>query len=173
MKEFFKAKDKAETLERLTGMGTSDREPVFTADGDAVIYTSGSGPEGQDNLWKLNLDSRQKTQMTEGGANSPSISPDGRYLAFVSLEEDPLGDIRVWDLISNDVYRVTSGSSFDGFPAWSQDGRNLFFSRYGEDTNDDGRVTVEDNPSIFRAGFHAEPDSPPPDPETVNFFGDV
>ncbi|MBI5519873.1 MAG: CHAT domain-containing protein [Desulfovibrio sp.] len=60
---------------------------------------------------------------------SPALSPDGRKVAFVGLEDDVKGDIYLLDLTSTDAkpQKLTGRDTEDGGPAFSPDGRVLYF----------------------------------------------
>jgi len=73
---------------------------------------------------------------------------------FTSFRTDPNGDLA---LISakegkeeNPVYPLTSGPSIDGQGKWSGAGNKIAYRRIEIDTNGDGRVTVEDNSTVWQ-----------------------
>lgn len=85
-------------LQKLTNDAFDDRDPVFTPDGRAVVFSSdrgGVGQKGYYNLFRLHLDSGRITYLTQGEFNdqSPRWSPDGQFLAFVS---DRSGTTNIW-----------------------------------------------------------------------------
>lgn len=55
---------------------------------------------------------------------SPSFSPDGRRIAYVSFEKARAG-IYVQDLMTGQRQQVSSQSGINGAPAWSPDGKTL------------------------------------------------
>ena len=56
----------------------------------------------------------------------PSVSPDGRWLAFVS-DRSGNPDICVKALPRGPVYQITTHQAEDNQPVWSPDGKSLFF----------------------------------------------
>ncbi len=65
--------------------------PVFTPDGDSVVFTSGRG--GRMNLWELALAGGAAVQLTTGEGNDMGVdvAPDGRALVFnVDVTAQPL-----------------------------------------------------------------------------------
>ncbi len=55
---------------------------------------------------------------------SPSWSPDGKHIAFVSFEKERSG-IYISDVLTGRVKRVTQFPGINGAPAWSPDGKTL------------------------------------------------
>ena len=64
---------------------------------------------------------------------SPSLSPDGRLIAFSTARWTPPGDddadIAIYDIASRAVRQLTSGRAVDGVPKWSRDGTRIAFTR--------------------------------------------
>jgi tetratricopeptide (TPR) repeat protein len=60
---------------------------------------------------------------------SPALSPDGRRLAFVGLEDDVKGDIYLLDQTKPEAapVKLTGRDTEDGAPVFSPDGRTLYF----------------------------------------------
>ena len=102
---------------------------------------------GEVRLWDLD---------TGGDAAFPSISPDGRQCAFVSVRDDPGGDIFIAHLKTGIVFPLTRGPDRDLFPVWSRDGQYIYFSRFALDTDLDGSVTLKDNAVICRVKAHEQ-----------------
>ncbi|HEX4871447.1 MAG TPA: S9 family peptidase [Nevskiaceae bacterium] len=71
--------------------------------------------------------------------SAPALSPDGRTAAYSvqewSIEKNkPSASLWLTEVESGTTRRLTQGSSSDGQPAWSPDGRRLaFVSKRGED----------------------------------------
>jgi dipeptidyl aminopeptidase/acylaminoacyl peptidase len=57
---------------------------------------------------------------------SPRWSPDGKQIIFDRLNNEQT-DIFVYDLASNETRILTNSQSPDFLPAWSADGREIFF----------------------------------------------
>jgi len=70
------------TATQLTKGMAFDAQPRFSPDGKSVVYTSDA--DGGENLWVIDLATRDSRQITKGKANryqSPEWTPDGQYLA--------------------------------------------------------------------------------------------
>jgi hypothetical protein len=114
------------TRTRLTD-GERATDPDVRPGGDVVVYvarTDGGGME----LRRRRLDGgKAETILTRPGAQlySPRLSPDGTRIAF-ELHEGGHRDLAI--LKDGAVERVTDDDALDLDPAWSADGRWLFFS---------------------------------------------
>jgi len=65
-----------------------------------------------------------------GNEYSPSISPDGRQVAFSrSLSDETVSDIYVKQLGSEATLRITEHPALETSPAWSPDGTSIAFLR--------------------------------------------
>jgi Tol biopolymer transport system component len=66
------------------------RDPVFTSDGAWVVYSQQH--HGQWRLWRMRPDGSGKGAIGSPGTSEtydeirPAVSPDGRFLVYVSLE---------------------------------------------------------------------------------------
>lgn len=112
---------------------------------DVVYATAGQ-------VYSQQIDQGQPKQLTEttGRNNHPSISPDGRRIAFSSSRD---GDYEIYTMKrdGSDVRRLTRSRGLDIRPAWSADGQWIAFTtaRHGDyeiyamrsDGSDDRRIT--------------------------------
>ncbi len=80
---------------------------------------------------KWSVDSvEQVTQLPNGtwGDQSPGVSPDGKYVAFIRRRGPNRGDVYVKDLTDNTVRQLTTLQTWiDGF-AWASDSRSVLYS---------------------------------------------
>jgi Tol biopolymer transport system component len=84
----------------------------------------------------VNLATGLKRRIAGADAVDPRVSPDGKFVAFWALPVDTSGsqfagadrDIWIQPLAGGPGIQVTNGESSDWNPAWSADGRFLFFS---------------------------------------------
>jgi serine/threonine-protein kinase len=117
-------------------------EVLWSSDGKWLVYRTGTSP-GNRNIYarRLRPDTTTIAVAARPGADerAPALSPDGRWLAYVSNET---GADEVWVRPFPDVGRGSRQLSVDGGvePVWSESGNEIFFrGRQGLTT-----VAVED-----------------------------
>src|SRR2546426_1146244 len=78
---------------RVTNDPQSDGRPSFTPDGQALVFHS-ARTAGKQQIWAVNVDGSGVTQLTRDSVNSsPTISPDGQTIAYVSTRNK---DTDIW-----------------------------------------------------------------------------
>lgn len=92
------------------------------------------------------------TRLTDGNQDDqePSLSPDGRRLAF-SSNSNGFWDIYFLDLETLQITALTNTPEFDGHPTWSSDGQWLAYETYNQDHFEIRILAVEKpaEPPIF------------------------
>lgn len=134
----------------------SGGEPAFVAGGGVKIKHP-SLARGRDaiafenwlyelNLWSVSTQGgapRALTQTTDQWNFQPAVSPDGRFIAFVSTRS---GGEEIW-VTDSDGSSPRRRTSFGGArlesPAWSPDGRRIVFSARRPTRSDLWAVSVE------------------------------
>ena len=77
---------------RITNDPVTDGKPAFTSDGALVFHSSRTA--GKQQIWAVNADGTGLTQLTRDSVNfSPTVSPDGQTIAYVSTRNK---DNDVW-----------------------------------------------------------------------------
>ena len=111
--------------------GTAEDSPQFSTDGRWVIYHSEEN--STDSLYKVSIDGGSPSRLTTGPALGPSVSPDGKFLAFFSKNQQADGQ---WRITIIPFEGGTAAKTFDVSPTvcpecfgvrWSPDGRNLTY----------------------------------------------
>jgi CHAT domain-containing protein/Tol biopolymer transport system component/Tfp pilus assembly protein PilF len=138
---------------RLTEVDLPEEDPEWSPDEKVLYFTSIDSRSRERGIFKIDLQTKSKSLVIENAVN-PAISPDGNHMAFVSSDGDR--DLWVQNLNTGARVQMTTGSSIEVTPSWSKDGGYIYFTRYREDTNFDGELTIDDNPSIWRVEWVAE-----------------
>ena len=138
-----------------------DEAPAFSPSGKSIAFTSER--DGERNIWLYNVGKKKSHQLTFRGGISPTWSPDGKQIAFVSFRNGKSsgGDIFVINVpsakkhktitqITQKVFPLTHGTSLDAQPYWSPIEDEIIFTRYFRDTNGDGKVSPDDQSSLWK-----------------------
>jgi Tol biopolymer transport system component len=72
-------------LKQLTQGGTDDFSPVCSPDGQFVLFTSERS--GKSAIWKVGIGGGQAVQLTQRASQLPTISPDGKLIAYFQTDE--------------------------------------------------------------------------------------
>lgn len=137
---------------------------AWTPDGRIVFDTTGNS-----NLWVMKADGSDRRQITTGSDNifNPSVSPDGRYVAFISFRD---GLPHVWrvDLDGGNLRQLTFGDSEDTRPRITPDGHWVIFNSFrntGKMTP--WKVSTDGGPPIQLSDKQMQCDKASPDGKLV------
>ncbi|MED5372336.1 MAG: hypothetical protein VX899_15050 [Myxococcota bacterium] len=123
---YFHALD-TESTTRLTD-GQRARDPAFSPDGSQLLLVKNQAQNN--NLGRMHID-QSVTQLTDYSDHTqlgtPRWSPDGRFIAL-SVWQDGQRDLWIFDALGQPYRRVTADIHTDRDPAWSADGRTLYFA---------------------------------------------
>jgi Tol biopolymer transport system component len=127
--------------------------PTASPDGKEVAFLSDSG--GHANLWVVNTENGGLRQITQERDPSvalgvPQWSPDGRRIVFVSSRGNPGLKFGLW-LVDSDGSNLRSVANPGLGPAWSQDGRWIYYSTWSGVTATDvvlKKVPVDGGPPV-------------------------
>jgi hypothetical protein len=119
--------------ERLT-FGRRAREPDVSADGRRIVYVTDRSatstlriadlaPSG-----KLHGERRLAPSAYFEQAFTPRFSPDGTKVAYGVWTDGGYRDIRIVDVATSEVVELWHDRALDQQPAWSPDGKLLYFS---------------------------------------------
>lgn len=90
----------------------------WSPDGELLAFYA--GPNGDRNIYIIDVDGKNLTQLTNGGDNlGPSFSPDGEWIAFTSFR-DGNNEIYVMRTDGSEQTRMTGDSRPDWQPRWGR-----------------------------------------------------
>ena len=96
----------------------------WSRDGKTILYQHGAQGTGTD-IWALPLEGDRKPREVVARGSAGRLSPDGRWLAYQSIES---GSLEVYVIpISGGQGKWQVSSSGGMFPRWSKDGKELLF----------------------------------------------
>lgn len=102
---------------QLTDVDSLNTEPSYSPDGLKIIFVSNR--TGSKEIYLMNADGSQQTQLTTAGVNyNPCFSPDGKKIAFVS-ERDGNPEIYIMNADGANQQRLTNNTINDYWPVFS------------------------------------------------------
>lgn len=118
------------------GLDKGPDAPLWTQDGSKLVFV-GAGSNGKSDVWVVKADGSALTNLSQHVSKRnkahPSISPDGRYVAFVA---DMRGHLAIFktDLQTLDSINLTADkpAAYET-PRWSADGKYLLFASSRDD----------------------------------------
>lgn len=143
---------------RLTKHQGLDNFAKYSPNGKYLAYVSDKS--GAENIWVMHLKKKRSRQITMQGGTHPAWSGDGQWLAFTSFRKtnhpgshlyltrfQPIDTPRP---PTEQLFQITTGEVWDGFPCWFPRGSQLVFSRTGLDANGDGLLTPADPVALWK-----------------------
>jgi len=116
--------------ERLTTSDGLQTPGSFSRDGKSFVFADSDPVTGSD-IWTLGADRKAEPLLkTRASEYNPHLSPDGRWLAYVS-DESGRAEIYVRPFPKLDgKWKISADGA--GEPVWSRDGRELFYRSGGK-----------------------------------------
>ena len=151
-----------ESVRRLTRDGFN---PSWSPDGASIVYASQSvvdSPGVRDargQLWIASTATGDRRQLTTADAVQPAWSPHGHRIAYWGLPHDS-AQRDLWTIAAGggEAVRVTNDPAIEWSPAWSPDGRFLYFSSNRSGGFNLWRVALDETTgqTSWRAGSGAD-----------------
>jgi Tol biopolymer transport system component/serine/threonine protein kinase len=134
---------------RVSDFGYS---PSWSPDGGHILIGTEKIPQPstrptRSQLWKIDLKTGERQQVSEGDALQPTFSPHQKRIAYWS-RPDRYGQrehILTVPVSGGAAIAVTDGSSTDLNPVWSPDGKYLYFSSNRGGSSNIWRVTIDED----------------------------
>jgi Tol biopolymer transport system component len=123
--------------ERLLASAYSDRLPGrfvdWFPDSTALAVVDKDKASEPFSIFRLDVDTGQERRLTwpppdSHGDRYPSVSPDGKSLAYARTHAFPVADIFVTNFATGEVRRLTSDNQVVNGIAWTEDSRAVVFS---------------------------------------------
>ena len=130
---YWKAADGSGAVERLTTSARSQTPASWSPDGTTLAFVEEGDSKGflQFDIWVLSIGDRKTRAVIHTAANemTPEFSPDGRWLAYVS-NESGRNEVYVQPYPGPGERHLISTNGGEQ-PAWSGNGRELFYVQGG------------------------------------------
>ena len=127
-------------IERLAADGLPTTTPLWSAEGDRFLFTTGNA-----NLHVMDADGDNNTLLLEHWALSDyAWSPDGRWIAISAYNGDFNSDILIMPSEGGEAVNITRHPDYDDNPVWSADGSMLAWN-----TNRNGASPAELNFDVY------------------------
>jgi serine/threonine protein kinase/Tol biopolymer transport system component len=149
--------------QRLLASGITWRDEHWPTDWSekGIVFVSGSDPESDD-IWMLPLEGDRKPYplvREPGNQRQAKLSPDGKWLAYVTEVTAGLPEVIVASLVTPGAkWRISTGGG--AFPRWRRDGKELFYLASGGalmalpvEADRDGALRAGAARSLFQTGI--------------------
>ena len=140
---------------------------IWTADGKFVLA---SNINGNYELWTMEADGTNQQRLTYNGRNNmePAVSPDGRYIVYVSFEgRHP----HLWRMNSDgtDARQLTRGGDED-LPRFTRDGKWIVYHSIDQSSYSIRKVSIDGGETATVVSEHSTQPDVSPDGTMVACF---
>jgi len=136
-----------ESVKRLTDFGFN---PAWSPDGKEIACAA-EGPldpafrsNPNSRVWAINVATGEKRQVTKEDSIQPNWSPHGIRIAYGGRRNAAQRDIWTSPAAGGEPIEVTNDVAVEGSPAWSPDGKYLYFASDRAGSMNVWRVPIEE-----------------------------
>ncbi len=148
-------KPRGEPRKITTYLG-ADLSPCFSPNGRYLAFSSDR--YGTHNIFVYQFKKKKLFRLTRIKSISPAWSGQGNRIAYIAFNEvTSNGQLFCLELdFDKDVPHVrmnvpvTSGIADVAFPSWNPNAGEILFTRYDRDTNHDGKIDPDNQPSLWK-----------------------
>lgn len=114
---FLMGSDGSNVRQLTRGLGGIGGSLDWSPDGKYLLIHA--GPQGDKDIFRIDVESQTAAQLTDGGNNAASsYSPDGQWIAFNSLRNNDQADIFIMRADGSSMRQVTDNAEPDWQPHW-------------------------------------------------------
>ncbi|MBZ9651307.1 S9 family peptidase [Psychroflexus montanilacus] len=145
------------TARQLTSGSHQFSSPSWAPDGKHIVYTVNKSEDAEldpnnEQIYQQHISTGEVKQLTDkrGPFNSPTISPDGKYIAYTGFEDEFVGyqltQLYLMNREGEEVQVLTQDFTQDiSSVKWSKDSKSIYF-RFDEEGNSKvGKIDLKGN----------------------------
>ena len=128
--------------------GDNDQGLAWTPDG-RIVYASGSN--GKFAIWIMDQDGANRRQLTDnvGSDTMPAVTPDGKYIIFVS-DRGTGGHMHLWKMeIDGSSPKQLTNGPIEFLPRVSPDGRWIVYHSYTSGNTTLWKIPIDGGEAVF------------------------
>ena len=129
---------------------------TWTGDGSRIVFE-----DNKLNVFAMDVESGERTEILTNvrrqwgvGNTGMSVSPDGRWLAVTKEEANFNRNLYLFDFEDGELTRITDYMADVGDPAFSRDGKHLFFSASTNSGPSQAGLDMSSQEQVYRAGLY-------------------
>ncbi len=147
-------------MRQITRGDYDESQPAWSPDGRRIVFSSNRTPDPDANsnsdLWVVSADAGEpvseprRLTSYEGGDGQPAVSPDGRWVAYVTGTDDPhfsafgTSHLAIVPMTGGERRILTAELDRNvGRPTWEKDGRGVVFTVQDEGESHVARLDLE------------------------------